>query len=229
MSEIIIFNDYEKTYNAVLSRAYGLLGLSVIAMIIGIILGGVLLTKSRIDPFILYGLILVAYLGCSYFGKDEENNRLAITILLGIAGLLGLSLGVGCAHLLSTYNGVSVLATAAGGVCLTLLALALITSASEDDLNIMAAFIYIGLLAAVMAAIAYFILHFSPLGTFMVAASIAAAGAALSYQLDTFFEQGDDNPVLMAFRMYLGIYFMFYFFFSLFSSFNPTSLPLDDD
>ena len=138
----------------VLRNTYLLLALTMVPTVIGAMIGmatgGVILAHPIISTFAMLAGVIGLQVGIA----ANRNSGIGVALLLLMTGLLGWWLGPILNFALALKNGVQLVGYAAVGTGVILFAMGAIASTTKRDFGFMGKFLFVGMIALLVAMIA---------------------------------------------------------------------------
>ena len=137
------------------------------------------------------------------------QSAAGIGVVFAITGLLGFGLGPVLNYYLSLSNGGELVATSLGGTGIIFLALSGYVLTTRRDFSFMGGFIMVGLIIAILAAVANIFLAIPALSLAISAAIILVMSGFILYETSQVVHGGETNYVLATVSLYLSLYNIF--------------------
>ena len=137
------------------------------------------------------------------------QSAAGIGVVFAITGLLGFGLGPVLNYYLSLSNGGELVATSLGGTGIIFLALSGYVLTTRRDFSFMGGFIMVGLVIAILAAVANIFLAIPALSLAISAAIILVMSGFILYETSQVVHGGETNYVLATVSLYLSLYNIF--------------------
>lgn len=137
------------------------------------------------------------------------NSGAGIGVVFAITGLLGFGLGPVLNYYLALSNGSELVATSLGGTGIIFLALSGYVLTTRRDFSFIGGFIMVGLIIAILAAVANIFLAIPALSLAISAAIILVMSGFILYETSQIIHGGETNYVLATVSLYLSIYNIF--------------------
>lgn len=154
--------------------------------------------------------VAIAFVLIWFVLPRTANSGAGLGTVFAITGLLGFSLGPILSMYLAMSNGPSIVATALGGTGVIFLALSGYALVSRKDFSFMGGFLFVGLLVALIAALANIFLAIPALSLALSAAIILIMSGFILYDTSRMVHGGGaDNYVVMTVGLYLSIFNIF--------------------
>ena len=137
------------------------------------------------------------------------HSAAGIGIVFAITGLLGFGLGPVLSHYLSLSNGSELVATSLGGTGIIFLALSGYVLTTRRDFSFMGGFLMVGLIIAILAAVANIFLGIPALSLAVSAAIILIMSGFILFETSQIVHGGETNYVMATVSLYLSLYNIF--------------------
>ncbi len=195
--------------NKLIRNTYMLLGMT---LVFSAVTAGISMAMN--PPFILYlGSIIVSFVMLFILNK-KQNSAAALPLVFLFTGLMGFGLGPLLNHYLGMANGGEIVMTALGMTALTFLGLSAYVMTSKKDFSFMGGFLSAGMIIALIAMVALFVLPMFgvELGAMHMAFSafvvLLMAGFIL-YDTSNIVNGHYSNYIMATVSLYLNIYNLF--------------------
>ena len=189
----------------VLRNTYLLLALTMVPTVIGAFIGmstgGIIMQH----PFISFFVILAAVIGLQYAIVANRNSGIGVVLLLGMTFLLGWWLGPLLTVALSLKNGPQLVGLAAAGTGTVLFVMAGIATTTRKDFSFMGKFLFVGMIAVLLAAIANLFLQIPVLGLVVSSVVLVVFSLYLLHDLSRIVTGGETNYVLATTGVYISL------------------------
>ena len=165
-------------------------------------------------PFIMYLGSVIASFVLLFILNKKQNSAAALPLVFGFTGLLGFGLGPILNQYLGLPNGGEIIMTAMGMTALTFVGLSAYVLTSRKDFSFMGGFLSAGMMVAIIAMVAMFILPMFGVnvGGFHLALSalvvLLMAGFIL-YDTSNIVNGTYTNYIMATTSLYLNIYNLF--------------------
>lgn len=137
------------------------------------------------------------------------NSGAGIGVVFAITGLLGFGLGPVLNYYLALSNGAELVATSLGGTGIIFLALSGYVLTTRRDFSFMGGFLMVGLIIAILAAVANIFLAIPALSLAISAAVILIMSGFILFETSQIVHGGETNYVLATVSLYLSLYNIF--------------------
>jgi len=195
--------------NRVLRNTYLLLALTMVPTIIGAYVGmataGVILQHPIAATLIMLGAVI----GLQYAVIANRNSSLGVVLLLLMTGILGWWLGPLLSIALALANGAQLVAYAAGGTGLVFVVMGAIATTSKRDFSFMGKFLFVGMIALLLAMLANMFLHISALALTISTLVIVVFSLFLLHDLSRIVRGGETNYVVATTGVYMSLFNIF--------------------
>ena len=132
-----------------------------------------------------------------------------IGVVFAITGLLGFGLGPVLNYYMALSNGSELVATSLGGTGIIFLALSGYVLTTRRDFSFIGGFIMVGLVIAILAAVANIFLAIPALSLAISAAIILVMSGFILYQTSQIIHGGETNYIMATVSLYLSLYNIF--------------------
>lgn len=196
--------------NRVLRNTFMLLALTMVPTVIGALVG-VQLQFSFLagSPFLSFMLFLGIAFGFMWGIERTKNSGMGVVLLLAFTFFMGLMLSRILQVALGFSNGGSLIAMAAGGTGVIFFSLAGVATVTKKDFSFMGKFLFIGMIVALLAALANIFLQIPALSLTISAAVVMIFSAYILYDVSRIVTGGETNYVSATLALYLDIYNVF--------------------
>jgi modulator of FtsH protease len=176
-------------------------------------------------PFILYlGSVIVSFVLIFVLNK-KQNSAAALPLTFAFTGLMGFGLGPLLNQYLGLPNGGEIVMTAMGMTALTFVGLSAYVLTSRKDFSFMGGFLSAGLIVALIAMVALFVLPM--FGVNVGGMHLALSGVVvllmagfILYDTSNIVNGTYTNYIMATVSLYLNIYNLFVHLLSLVGAFN---------
>jgi modulator of FtsH protease len=193
----------------VLRNTYMLLAVTMLPTIAGAWIG---LSTSGIilqHPIIATVVMLAGVIGLQFAIAANRNSVLGIALLLLMTGLLGWWLGPILNVALSMKNGMQLVGYAAAGTGAVFLGMGAIASATKRDFSFMGKFLFVGMIALLVAMLANMFLQIPALALTISTLVIVVFSLFLLHDLSRIVTGGETNYIMATTGVYLSLYNIF--------------------
>jgi modulator of FtsH protease len=213
--------DYERSYDAtpvaeialqaqkVLRNTYLLLALTMAPTLAGAWLGlatsGIIVQHPIISTFVMLGAVI----GLQFAIVANRNSVLGIGLLLLMTGLLGWWLGPILNVALSMKNGMQLVGYAAAGAAAVFFGMGAIASVTRRDFSFMGKFLFVGMIALLVAMIANLFFQIPALALTISTLVIVVFSLFLLHDLSRIVTGGETNYIVATTGVYLSLFNIF--------------------
>jgi len=193
----------------VLRNTYLLLALTMVPTIggafLGMATGGIILQHPIISTFVMLGAVI----GLQFAIVANRNSLAGVALLLLMTGLLGWWLGPILNIALTLKNGGQLVGYAAGGTALVLFAMATVATTTKRDFSFMGKFLFVGMIALLIAMIANMFLQIPALALTISTLVIVVFSLFLLHDLSRVVTGGETNYIVAATGVYMSLFNIF--------------------
>ena len=189
----------------VLRNTYLLLALTMVPTVVGAYIGIQLAPAMMASPIITVVLMLGSVIGLQFGIAHYRNSGIGVALLLLMTGLMGLFLGPLLNVALSMRNGVQLVGYAAVGTGAIFLAMGTIATTTKRDFSFMGKFLFVGMIALLVAALANMFLQIPALALTISTLVIVVFSLFLLYDLNRIVRGGETNYVMATTGVYLSL------------------------
>ena len=189
----------------VLRNTYLLLALTMVPTVIGAVVGIQLAPAMMASPIITVVLMLASVIGLQFGIAHYRNSGIGVALLLLMTGLMGLFLGPLLNVALSMRNGMQLVGYAAVGTGAIFLAMGTIATTTKRDFSFMGKFLFVGMIALLVAALANMFLQIPALALTISTLVIVVFSLFLLYDLNRIVRGGETNYVMATTGVYLSL------------------------
>ena len=189
----------------VLRNTYLLLALTMVPTVAGAWIG--MQTASIItgSPIIATVLMLVGVVGLQFGIAAYRNSALGIGLLLLMTGLLGWWLGPILNYALEMRNGMQLVGYAAVGTGTIFFGMGAIAAVTKRDFSFMGKFLFVGMIALIVAMFANMFLQIPALGLAISTLVIVVFSLYLLHDLSRIVTGGETNYVIATTGVYISL------------------------
>jgi modulator of FtsH protease len=193
----------------VLRNTYLLLAVTMVPTIIGAFIGMATASVITASPMMSTIVMFVAVVGLQYAIAANRNSGVGVALLLLMTGILGWWLGPILNVVLAMRNGVQLVSYAAAGTGIIFFAMGAIATTTKRDFTFMGKFLFVGMIALVIAMFANMFLQIPALGLTISTLVIVVFSGFLLYDLNRIVRGGETNYVLATTSVYLSLFNIF--------------------
>ena len=193
----------------VLRNTYLLLALTMVPTVIGAFVGmasaGVIMANPIISTLVMLGAVI----GLQFGIAANRNSGIGIALLLLMTGLLGWWLGPILNYALALRNGMQLVGYAAVGTGVIFFGMGLIATTTKRDFSFMGKFLFVGMIALLIAMLANMWLQIPALALTISTLVIVVFSLFLLYDLSRIVRGGETNYVMATTGVYLSLFNIF--------------------
>ena len=193
----------------VLRNTYLLLALTMVPTIAGAYLGMATASVLIQNPIISTFIMLAAVIGLQFAIVANRNSMLGVAFLLLMTGLLGWFLGPLLTYTLALKNGAQLIGYAAGGTAVVFLVMGAIATTTKRDFSFMGKFLFVGMIALLIAMIANMFLQIPALALTISTLVIVVFSLFLLHDLSRIVTGGETNYIMATTGVYLSLFNIF--------------------
>ena len=191
--------------NKVLRNTYMLLSITLIFSGLTAALSMVMQVSHGVSLACSFGALALIW----FVLPRTAQSAAGIGVVFAITGLLGFGLGPVLNHYLSLSNGSELVATSLGGTGIIFLALSGYVLTTRRDFSFMGGFLIVGLIIAILAAVANIFLAIPALSLAISAAIILVMSGFILFETSQIVHGGETNYVMATVSLYLSLYNIF--------------------
>jgi len=204
-SSIVLGRRISSDAQKVLRNTYLLLALTMVPTIGGAVLGmatgGIILQH----PIIASLVMLAAVVGLQFAIVANRNSPLGIVLLLLMTAILGWWIGPMLNFALALKNGAQLVGYAAAGTGIVLFAMATIATTTKRDFSFLGKFLFVGMLALIIAMFANMFLQIPALGLALSTIAIVIFSLFLLHDLSRIVTGGETNYIVATTGVYISL------------------------
>ena len=193
----------------VLRNTYLLLALTMVPTITGAFLGMATASVLIQNPILSTLVMLAAVIGLQFAIAANRNSMLGVAFLLLMTGLLGWFLGPLLTYTLALKNGAQLIGYAAGGTAVVFLVMGAIATTTKRDFSFMGKFLFVGMIALLVAMIANMFLQIPALALTISTLVIVVFSLFLLHDLSRIVTGGETNYIMATTGVYLSLFNIF--------------------
>jgi modulator of FtsH protease len=195
--------------NQVLRNTYILLALTMVPTVIGAVVGmstaGILMQHPIASSLI----VLAAVIGLQFAIAANRNSPVGVALLLLMTGILGWFLGPLLTLALAMRNGPALVGYAAFGTGIVFAAMATLASTTKRDFSFMGKFLFVGMIALLIAMVANMFLQIPALALTISTLVIVVFSLFLLYDLNRIVRGGETNYIMATTGVYMSLFNIF--------------------
>ena len=189
----------------VLRNTYLLLALTMVPTIAGAWLGMATASIITGSPILSFFLMLGAIIGLQFGIVRFRNSVIGIGLLLLMTGLFGWFIGPLLNYALAMKNGMQLVGYAAAGTGMIFFTMGTIATVTRRDFSFMGKFLFVGMIAVLLAAIANLFLQIPVLGLVVSTVVLVVFSLYLLHDLSRIVTGGETNYVLATTGVYISL------------------------
>jgi len=193
----------------VLRNTYLLLALTMVPTVVGALIGMATAHVIMAAPIVASLVMLAAVIGLQFGIAAYRNSGIGVALLLLMTGLLGWWLGPILNYALQLRNGMQLVGYAAAGTGVIFFAMGAIAQVTKRDFSFMGKFLFVGMIALVVAGIANLFLQIPALALTISTLVIVVFSLFLLYDLNRIVRGGETNYVLATTGVYMSLFNIF--------------------
>ena len=193
----------------VLRNTYMLLAVTMVPTIIGAFIGMQTASIVMGAPIISSLLVLGVVIGLQFAIAANRNSGVGVALLLLMTGILGWWLGPLLNVALAMKNGMQLVGYAAAGTGIIFFAMGAIATTTKRDFGFMGKFLFVGMIALLIAAIANMFLQIPALALTISTLVIVVFSLFLLYDLNRIMRGGESNYIMATTGVYMSLFNIF--------------------
>ena len=193
----------------VLRNTYLLLAATMVPTVLGALAGMATAGVIMAHPLVATFIMLAAVTGLQYGIAANRNSGAGVALLLLMTGLLGWWLGPILDHALAMRNGMQLIGYAAAGTGIVFFAMGAVATTSKRDFSAMGKFLFVGMIALLVAMIANLFLQIPALALTLSTLVIVVFSLFLLHDLNRVVRGGETNYIMATTGVYLSLFNIF--------------------
>ncbi len=189
----------------VLRNTYMLLALTMVPTVAGAWAGIQFAPAMMASPFITVIAMLASVIGLQFAIMRFRDSALGIGLLLLMTFLMGVFLGPLLNVALQMRNGMQLVGYAAAGTGIIFFGMGALAQTIKRDLSFMGKFLYVGMIALLVAMIANMFLQIPALALTLSTLVIVVFSLYLLYDLNRIIRGGETNYVMATTGVYISL------------------------
>jgi len=161
------------------------------------------------QPIMTTFAMLAAVVGLQFAIVANRNSVLGVAFLLLMTGMLGWWLGPILNYALALKNGAQLVGYAAGGTAAVFLVMGAIATTTKRDFGFMGKFLFVGMIALLVAMIANMFLQIPALALTISTLVIVVFSLFLLHDLSRIVTGGETNYLMATTGVYLSLFNIF--------------------
>ena len=178
---------------------------TVIGAMIGMATGGIIVQSPIFSTIVMLGAVI----GLQFAIAKNRNSGLGVALLLLMTGILGWWLGPILNIALSMNNGMQLVGYAAVGTGVIFFAMGAIASTTKRDFSFMGKFLFVGMIALLIAMFANMFLQIPALALTISTLVIVVFSLFLLYDLNRIVRGGETNYIMATTGVYMSLFNIF--------------------
>ena len=195
--------------NRVLRNTYLLLALTMVPTVIGAMVGMATAGIIMAHPIMISLVMLAGVIGLQFAIAANRNSGVGIALLLLMTGILGWWLGPILNFALEMKNGMALVGYAALGTGAIFLGMGAIAQTSKRDFSFMGKFLFVGMIALLIAMVANMFLQIPALALTISTLVIVVFSLFLLYDLNRIVRGGETNYIMATTGVYMSLFNIF--------------------
>ncbi|HXC41319.1 MAG TPA: Bax inhibitor-1 family protein [Burkholderiales bacterium] len=189
----------------VLRNTYMLLALTMVPTVLGAFIGIQMAPAMMASPIMTTVLMLASVIGLQFAIIRYRDSGVGVALLLLMTFLLGAFLGPLLNVALQLKNGIQLVGYAATGTGVIFFGMGALASTIKRDLSFMGKFLFVGMIAVVVAGIANMFLQIPLFGLVISTLVLVIFSLYLLYDLNRIIRGGETNYVMATTGVYLSL------------------------
>ena len=189
----------------VLRNTYLLLALTMVPTVAGAWLGMATASIITGSPILSFFLMLGAIIGLQFGIAHYRNSVIGIGLLLLMTGLLGWFIGPLLNHAMAMKNGAELVGYAAAGTGGVFFGMATIATVTKRDFSFMGKFLFVGMIALLLAMIANMFLQIPALALTISSLVIVVFSLFLLHDISRIVTGGETNYIMATTGVYISL------------------------
>ncbi len=189
----------------VLRNTYLLLALTMVPTVVGAWIGMQTAGIVQEHPFISFFVMLGSVIGLQFGIAAYRNSAVGIGLLLLMTGLLGWFIGPLLNYALTMKNGMQLVGYAAAGTGAVFFGMATIATVTKRDFSFMGKFLFVGMIALLVAMIANMFFQIPALALAISSLVIVVFSLYLLHDLSRIVTGGETNYVMAITGVYISL------------------------
>jgi modulator of FtsH protease len=189
----------------VLRNTYMLLALTMVPTVIGAYLGIQFAPVMMASPFVTMIVMLASVIGLQFAIIRYRDSAIGVGLLLLMTFMLGAFLGPLLNVALQMRNGMQLVGYAAAGTGVIFFGMGTLAATIKRDLAPMGKFLFVGMLALLVAMVANMFLQIPALALTISSLVIVVFSLYLLYDLNRIIRGGETNYVMATTAVYISL------------------------
>ncbi|WP_274729049.1 Bax inhibitor-1/YccA family protein [Taylorella equigenitalis] len=209
-----------KAKNKVLSQTYVLLAISIAVAALGALVGMQFNIFAGMRPFMQFAIFMIGVYGLMFLVVKNRNSAAGVGFLLAFTFFMGLTLSNLISSILMLANGPSLILYAFGSTATIFFIMATLANVIKKDLSFISKFLFIGLIACIIGAVANIFLLIPALSLALATVVVIICSLYLLVDVQRIINGGETNYIMATMSIFISLYNIFS---SLLSIFGITS------
>jgi len=193
----------------VLRNTYLLLAVTMVPTVIGAYIGILTAPLVYASPILTSLVMLGVVIGLQFAIAANRNSGVGVALLLLMTGVLGWWLGPILNIALQMRNGMQLVGYAAVGTGVIFFGMATLSQTIKRDLSFMGKFLFVGMIALLIAAVANMFLQIPALALTVSTLVIVVFSLFLLYDLQRIVRGGENNYIMATTGVYMSLFNIF--------------------
>lgn len=189
----------------VLRNTYLMLALTMVPTVIGAMVGMSVVGIFMQHPIIASFAFLGAVIGLQFAIAANRDSALGVGLLLLMTFITGMWLAPILTVALSLRNGPQLVAFAAAGTGAIMFVMATIATTTKRDFSFMGKFLFVGMMAVLLLAIANMFMQIPALALAVSAMAIVVFSLFLLYEVSRIVTGGETNYIMATTGVYMSL------------------------
>lgn len=166
-------------------------------------------------------LLLVGMYGLMFLTHALRNSAWGLLAVFAFTGFIGYSIGPVLNFTISHFsNGPQLVATSLGGTGLIFLGLSAYALTTRQDFNYLSGFLFVAIMAALLAMVANLFFHIPALQLAISAAFVLISSGMILVQTSQIIHDGETNYISATVSLFVSIYNLFLSLLNILSAFS---------
>ena len=189
----------------VLRNTYLLLAATMVPTIVGAFVGVQLAPLMMANPIVTVVLMFASVIGLQFGIIANRNSGLGVALLFLLTFLMGAFLGPLLNVAIGMRNGMELVGYAAAGTGIIFFGMGAIATTTKRDFSFMGKFLFIGMIALLVAMVANMFLQIPALALTISTLVIVVFSLYLLYDLNRIVRGGETNYLLATTSVYISL------------------------
>ena len=210
--------------DTVLSKTFGLVGLSMIPTVIMAYLVSLIpmefYVQNKFMAIFVFVFTLVLSIGLLFFAMKQKKESAAVAAMMLFAGVMGASLGPIIMTTMQNPNGMKLILSAASLTGMSLFGLTAYAMKTKKDFSFMGGFLFAGLIVLIGGSIMQFFFPSPMMYMLLTVGGVLLFLAYILYDVSKVVTGGQTNFVFAAIAIYLDVINLFVYILRLLTGFS---------